>query len=96
MFRCQRPLVKGLGLGVLALGVAEPRQVVEAVGHVGVFRAQCLFQNRQRPPLALDQAGSYIEETGCGLGGYLDLYRHHAPLHSIDTWLSTRGAGAAV
>lgn len=26
-------------------------------------------------PLALDQAGAYIEETGCGLSGYLTLYR---------------------
>jgi tetratricopeptide (TPR) repeat protein len=26
-------------------------------------------------PLALDQAGAYIEETGCTLFGYLDLYR---------------------
>jgi tetratricopeptide (TPR) repeat protein/transcriptional regulator with XRE-family HTH domain len=25
-------------------------------------------------PLALDQAGAYIEETRCGLSGYLDLY----------------------
>jgi hypothetical protein len=29
-------------------------------------------------PLALDQAGAYIEETGCGLSGYLDLYTGHA------------------
>jgi len=29
-------------------------------------------------PLALDQAGAYIEETGCGLSGYLELYRSHA------------------
>jgi tetratricopeptide (TPR) repeat protein len=29
-------------------------------------------------PLALDQAGAYIKETGCGLSGYLDLYRSHA------------------
>jgi hypothetical protein len=28
-------------------------------------------------PLALDQAGAYIEETYCGLSGYLDLYRSH-------------------
>jgi tetratricopeptide (TPR) repeat protein len=28
-------------------------------------------------PLALDQAGAYLEETGCGLQQYLDLYRHH-------------------
>ncbi len=26
-------------------------------------------------PLALDQAGTYIEETGCGLGGYLERYQ---------------------
>ena len=29
-------------------------------------------------PLALGQAGAYIEETGCGLSDYLDLYRSHA------------------
>jgi tetratricopeptide (TPR) repeat protein len=26
-------------------------------------------------PLALDQAGAYIEESGCGLAGYLEAYR---------------------
>jgi tetratricopeptide (TPR) repeat protein len=32
-------------------------------------------------PLALDQAGAYIEETQCGLANYLHLYRrHHARL----------------
>ncbi|GCE22220.1 FxSxx-COOH system tetratricopeptide repeat protein [Dictyobacter kobayashii] len=32
-------------------------------------------------PLALDQAGAYIEETGCGFGEYLQLYeQHHAKL----------------
>ncbi|GCE10045.1 FxSxx-COOH system tetratricopeptide repeat protein [Dictyobacter aurantiacus] len=30
-----------------------------------------------RLPLALDQAGAYIEETGCGLGGYLHRYQQH-------------------
>jgi tetratricopeptide (TPR) repeat protein len=28
-------------------------------------------------PLALDQAGAYIEETGCGLAKYRDLFRKH-------------------
>jgi tetratricopeptide (TPR) repeat protein/nucleoside phosphorylase len=28
-------------------------------------------------PLALDQAGAYLEETGCSLADYLDLYRIH-------------------
>jgi TIR domain-containing protein/NB-ARC domain-containing protein len=30
-------------------------------------------------PLALDQAGAYIEETGCGLSGFISLYRTHGP-----------------
>ena len=30
-------------------------------------------------PLALDQAGAYIEETGCSCAAYIDLYRKHAP-----------------
>jgi tetratricopeptide (TPR) repeat protein len=30
-------------------------------------------------PLALDQAAAYIEETVCGLLGYLSLYRTHGP-----------------
>jgi tetratricopeptide (TPR) repeat protein len=29
-------------------------------------------------PLALDQAGAYVDETHCGLAGYLDLYRKQA------------------
>jgi len=28
-------------------------------------------------PLALDQAGAYLEETGCSLGDYLQLYQTH-------------------
>ena len=37
-------------------------------------------------PLALDQAGAYIEETQCGLAGYLTLFRTHA-----DRLLAERG-----
>ena len=29
-------------------------------------------------PLALDQAGAYIEETGCGVSDYLGIYRSHS------------------
>jgi tetratricopeptide (TPR) repeat protein len=29
-------------------------------------------------PLAMDQAGAYIEETQCGLAGYLELYNIHS------------------
>src|SRR5205085_8192214 len=28
-------------------------------------------------PLALDQAGAYIEETGCSVNEYLELYKSH-------------------
>lgn len=45
----QRPLVKGLSLCVLALIVAEYRQVVEDTSCVAVLRAQRLFRDRQGP-----------------------------------------------
>ena len=60
----QRPLVKGLGLRVLALGVVEHRQVVEAGGHVGVLRAQGLFPDRQRP--LVKGLGLRVLALGCG------------------------------
>ncbi len=37
-------------------------------------------------PLALDQAGAYIEETGCGLSGYL-----HRSTHQFPALLERRG-----
>ncbi len=38
-------------------------------------QATALCRELDGLPLALDQAGAYIEETGCGLAGYLELYR---------------------
>jgi len=41
-------------------------------------------------PLALDQAGAYIEETGCCLADYLELYRRQqAALLARRGWMST-------
>jgi tetratricopeptide (TPR) repeat protein len=40
-------------------------------------------------PLALDQAGAYIEETGCNFGDYLQLYQKHR-----QTLLARRGTQA--
>ncbi len=37
--------------------------------------AEAIVRELDGLPLALDQAGAYIEETYCGLSGYLDLYR---------------------
>jgi hypothetical protein len=42
-------------------------------------QAEGIVRHLDGLPLALDQAGAYIEETGCGLSGYLELYRSHAP-----------------
>ncbi len=43
--------------------------------------ATALVQTLGGLPLALDQAGAYIEETGCGLSGYVQRYRtQHATL----------------
>ena len=38
-------------------------------------QAQVIVENLDGLPLALDQAGAYIEETGCSLSDYLDLYQ---------------------
>lgn len=38
-------------------------------------QAALIVQEVDGLPLALDQAGAYIEETGCGLGRYLGYYR---------------------
>ena len=40
-------------------------------------QAQAIVALMDGLPLALDQAGAYIEETGCSLSEYLDLYRSH-------------------
>jgi hypothetical protein len=39
--------------------------------------AKSIVKEMDGLPLALDQAGAYIEETNCGLSAYLDLYRTH-------------------
>ena len=38
-------------------------------------KAEEISQEMDGLPLALDQAGAYIEETACGLADYLDLYQ---------------------
>ena len=53
--------------------------VLEAAAEADQARAKEIVTQLDGFPLALDQAGAYIEETGCGLSGYLNLYRKHAP-----------------
>jgi hypothetical protein len=52
--------------------------VLEAASSADQAAAKEIVTQLDGLPLALDQAGAYIEETGCGLPGYLELYRSHA------------------
>jgi len=53
--------------------------------------AREIAQTLDNLPLALDQAGAYIRETQCGLSGYLERYRTHAP-----KLLARRGSSRSV
>jgi tetratricopeptide (TPR) repeat protein len=52
---------------------------LDAAGEIDRAKAKEITAQFDGLPLALDQAGAYIEETACGLSGYLELYRHRAP-----------------
>ncbi len=56
------------------LGSQEPLDNVAAIVRTA---AQQLVTELDGLPLALDQAGAYIEETGCSLSEYLQLYAQH-------------------
>jgi hypothetical protein len=67
--------------GVIFL-LRRAKMIVEVTSYETVsqeWRTQALLIVKELDglPLALDQAGAYIEETQCGLGGYLELYRKH-------------------
>ena len=47
---------------------------LKAAAHADRDTAMDISKELGGLPLALDQAGAYIEETGCGLASYLDLY----------------------
>ncbi len=51
--------------------------LVEAASEADQKKGEEISQEMDGLPLALDQAGAYIEETDCGLSGYLDLYQTH-------------------
>jgi tetratricopeptide (TPR) repeat protein len=48
---------------------------LDAISEVERAKARELVEEVGGLPLALDQAGAFIEETQCGLTGYLQLYR---------------------
>lgn len=54
-----------------------PDAAFDSVSAATLKEAQTLVQVLDGLPLALDQAGAYIEETGCNLLDYLALYKRH-------------------
>ena len=53
--------------------------LLEAADPIDQARAKEIATQLDGLPLALDQAAAYLEETGCRLVDYLQLYRQHAP-----------------
>src|SRR6266516_2187775 len=52
-----------------------PDATLEQASEGGRDQARTICQELGGLPLALDQAGAYIEETGCSLSDYLDLFK---------------------
>jgi tetratricopeptide (TPR) repeat protein len=55
--------------------VVSPEATLELASPQARTEAEAIVSQLGGLPLAIDQAGAYIEETGCGLAGYLALYR---------------------
>jgi AAA domain len=57
----------------------EENAFLEAASPANQEKAKEIAAQLDGLPLALDQAAAYVEETDCGLSGYLNLYRTHGP-----------------
>ncbi len=55
--------------------VLSPEATCEQATSKARAEAETIVRELDGLPLALDQAGAYIEETGCSFSGYLALYR---------------------
>ena len=55
--------------------IIAPDASLESANEADISKAQEISMLMDGLPLALDQAGAFIEETACGLAGYLDLYQ---------------------
>ncbi len=61
--------------------ILSPKAPLETASASDQEQAQAIARELGYLPLALDQAGAYIEETQCGLSDYLELYeRQHRVL----------------
>jgi tetratricopeptide (TPR) repeat protein len=55
--------------------ILAPDALLDQAREADRMRAKTIAVELDGLPLALDQAGAYIEETGCDLSNYLELYR---------------------
>ncbi len=68
---------EGMRLLLRRAKLLAPEEPLDNVSDVVCTATQQLVQELDGLPLALDQAGAYIEETGCSLSEYLSLYQRH-------------------
>ncbi len=80
------PMEEGALLLLRRAGVLSSDDQLDAAPEQEREQSETLCTMLDGLPLALDQAGAYIEETGCGLAGYLELFRTH-----YDRLLAERG-----
>jgi tetratricopeptide (TPR) repeat protein len=72
---------EGMHLVLRRAKLLAPEEPLDNVSAVVRTAAQQLVEELDGLPLALDQAGAYLEETGCSLSEYLQLYeRRHLAL----------------
>ncbi len=71
----QMELDEGMLLLLRRAKLLAPDALLETVDAPVHVQAQAIVRAMDGLPLALDQAGAYIEETGCGLSAYLELYQ---------------------
>jgi tetratricopeptide (TPR) repeat protein len=66
---------EGMQLLLRRAKLLAPGETLDNVSAATREEAQILSSELDGLPLAIDQAGAYIEETGCSLSDYLGLYR---------------------
>ncbi len=69
--------VEGTLLLLRRARLLAPDAPLDNASRVLYTQARAIVQAVDGLPLALDQAGAYLEETGCNLADYLTLYQRH-------------------
>jgi len=73
----QMDVQEGIDLLLRRARMLTPETPLEAAHHDDREAAERIVTAMGGVPLAIDQAAAYIEQTRCGLSGYLQLYQQH-------------------